>query len=52
MFMKYFIYKWFYVYEIEEMITKIEIERKAKRLNGETMNTTFCNDLRDLLNTK
>ena len=45
----WFIYKWFYVSQIEEMIEKVEINRKTKRCNGETMNTTFAQDLRELL---
>jgi len=41
--------QYFYLPEIIEMIDKIEIERKTKRLNGETMDITFANQLKNLL---
>lgn len=45
-----FIYgQYFYLPEVIEMIEKIEIERKTKRLNGETMDITFADQLKNLL---
>ncbi len=45
-----FIYgQYFYLPEVIEMINKVEIERKTKRLNGETMDITFANQLKNLL---
>jgi len=45
-----FIYgQYFYLPEIIEMIDKIEIERKSKRMNGETMAITFADQLKNLL---
>lgn len=45
-----FIYgQYFYLSEVIEMINKVEIERKTKRLNGETMDITFANQLKNLL---
>ena len=41
--------QFFYLPEVIEMIEKIEIERKSKRLNGETMNITFADQLKNLL---
>ncbi len=41
--------QYFYLPEVIEMIDKIEIERKTKRLNGETMDITFANQLKNLL---
>ena len=38
-----------YLPEVLEMINKVEIERKSKRLNGETMDITFANQLKNLL---
>ncbi len=41
--------QYFYLPEVIEMINKVEIERKTKRLNGETMDITFANQLKNLL---
>jgi len=41
--------QYFYLPEVIEMIEKIEIERKTKRLNGETMDITFADQLKNLL---
>ena len=41
--------QYFYLPEIIEMIDKIEIERKSKRMNGETMAITFADQLKNLL---
>jgi len=41
--------KYFYLSEVIELIEKIDIERKSKRLNGETMEITFANQLKNLL---
>tara|TARA_R110001606_G_scaffold356200_1_gene507435 strand:+ start:776 stop:964 length:189 start_codon:yes stop_codon:yes gene_type:complete len=41
--------QYFYLPEVLEMINKVEIERKSKRLNGETMDITFANQLKNLL---
>ena len=41
--------QYFYLPEVIEMIEKIEVERKTKRLNGETMDITFADQLKNLL---
>ena len=41
--------QYFYLPEVIEMIKKVEIERQSKRLNGETMDITFADQLRNLL---
>ena len=41
--------QFFYLPEVIEMIEKIEIERKSKRLNGETLDITFADQLKNLL---
>jgi len=38
--------QYFYLTEIIEMIEKVEIERKSKRLNGETLDITFADQLK------
>ena len=40
---------YFYVKDIEAMIDKIEEKRKVKRLEGETMKTSFAEDLKNLM---
>ena len=41
--------KYFYLSEVIDLIEKVDIERKSKRLNGETMDITFANQLKNLL---
>lgn len=41
--------QYFYLTEIIEMIEKVEIERKSKRLNGETLDITFADQLKNLM---
>ena len=41
--------EYFYVKEINDMIKLVEIERKSKRMNGETLDITFADQLRNLL---
>jgi len=40
---------YFYLTEVIDIINKVEIERKSKRLNGETMDITFAEQLKNLL---
>lgn len=40
---------YYYLTEVIDMINKVEIERKSKRLNGETMDITFAEQLKNLL---
>ena len=40
---------YFYEKDIIEMINKIESKRKEMRLKGETMKTTFAEDLKSIL---
>ena len=51
MYMTYsYIYgQYFYLPEINDMIKRVEIERQSKRLNGETLDITFADQLRNLL---
>jgi|TARA_R110000744_G_scaffold172085_2_gene290576 hypothetical protein len=42
--------KYFYKLEIEKMIDEIEGDRKKLRLLGETMSTSFAQDLKLKLN--
>jgi len=40
---------YFYLTEVIDAIDKVEIERRTKRLNGETLDITFANQLKNLL---
>jgi len=42
--------EYFYKYELIKMIDEIDKKRKLKRLKGETMNSTFSEDLKNALN--
>ena len=42
--------KYFYLYELMDMIEEIETKRQLRRLNGSTMITKFSQDLKDRLN--
>lgn len=42
----YWIYRWFYYTELITMIEEIEADRKKMLLIGETMTTTFAQDLK------
>lgn len=41
--------QYFYLQEVIDAIEKVEAERKTKRLNGETMDITFADQLKNLL---
>ena len=41
--------QFFYLPEVLSAIDKVEIERKSKRLNGETLDITFADQLKNLL---
>ena len=41
--------QYFYLTEVIDAIDKVEIERRTKRLNGETLDITFANQLKNLL---
>ena len=41
--------QYFYLPEVLEMIDKVEAERKTKRLNGETLDISFADQLKNLL---
>tara|TARA_R110001632_G_scaffold1675_3_gene7314 strand:+ start:5055 stop:5237 length:183 start_codon:yes stop_codon:yes gene_type:complete len=38
---------YFYVSDLIKIIDEIESKRQIKRIQGLTMNTTFCQDLKD-----
>lgn len=40
---------YFYKQDIENMIDRIEEKRKIKRLEGETMKTSFAEDLKNMM---
>ncbi len=42
--------KYFYLYELMEIIEEIETKRQLRRLNGSTMSSTFSQDLKNKLN--
>jgi len=42
--------EYFYKYELINLIDKIDTKRKFKRIKGETMNSTFADDLKNALN--
>lgn len=42
--------EYFYKYELINLIDKIDTQRKFKRIKGETMNSTFADDLKNALN--
>ena len=41
--------QYFYLPEVIDAIDKVEVERRTKRLNGETLDITFANQLKNLL---
>lgn len=41
--------QYFYLTEVIDAIDKVEVERRTKRLNGETLDITFANQLKNLL---
>ena len=44
--------KYFYLYELLNIIDEIETKRQLRRLKGSTMSSTFAQDLKDKLNCK
>lgn len=42
--------KYFYLYELLNIIDEIETKRQLRRLKGSTMSSTFAQDLKDKLN--
>lgn len=42
--------KYFYLYELMDMIEEIETKRQLRRLQGSTMSSTFAQDLKNRLN--
>ena len=42
--------KYFYLYELMDMIEEIETKRQLRRLKGSTMSSTFAQDLKNRLN--
>ena len=42
--------KYFYLYELMDMIEEIETKRQLRRLKGSTMSSTFSQDLKNKLN--
>ena len=42
--------QYYYLPEITDMIKIVEILRQSKRLNGETLDISFADQLRNLLN--
>tara|TARA_R110000824_G_scaffold142147_3_gene309102 strand:- start:369 stop:587 length:219 start_codon:yes stop_codon:yes gene_type:complete len=42
--------KYFYLYELMDIIEEIETKRQLRRLKGSTMSSTFSQDLKNKLN--
>ena len=42
--------KYFYLYELMDIIEEIETKRQLRRLQGSTMSSTFAQDLKNRLN--